>query len=235
MSGTVLSINGLLKQYSALRPLRVRSLEVASGERVAIGGLDAAASELFVNLVTGASLPDEGSVVTFGRSTAEISDGDAWLASLDRFGIVSPRAVMLEGATVRQNLALPFTLEIDSVPAHVLDQVTVLARECGIGSADLDKRAADLPAQVRTRVHLARAVALDPQLLLIEHPTVEVVEQERVPLARDMAAVVQARGASALVMTMDVEFAEVVAHRSLTLQPATGALVPWKRRRGWFR
>ena len=39
----------------------------------------------------------------------------------------------------------------------------------------------------------------------------------------------------ALVMTTDVEFAGAVAHRSLALQPATGALAPWKKTRGWFR
>ena len=69
--------------------------------------------------MTGASLPDEGDVRVFGRSTAAVSDGDEWLASLDRFGIVSERAVLLEGATLMQNLALPFALDIDPVrPEH---------------------------------------------------------------------------------------------------------------------
>ena len=62
-----------------------------------------------------------------------------------------------------------------------------------------------------------------------------VADAEKVPLAQDVANVVHGRGATALVMTMDVAFAEAVGHRSLEVQPATGAVVPWKQKRGWFR
>ena len=232
---TAISIAGLQKNYGALRPLRIQSLEVAAGERVALGGIDGPAAEVLVNLVTGATLPDAGTVHTFGASTAEISDGDEWLASLDRFGIVSPRAVLLEGSTLQQNLALPFTLELDPVPAAIAVQVAALAAECGIAPEHLPQLGGELSAPLRARTHLARALALNPQVLLVEHPTVQVDERERPPLARDFAAAIGGRGMAALIMTMDVEFAGQVAHRSLTLQPATGALVPWKAKRGWFR
>ena len=234
-SEPIIHISGLQKNYSGLRPLRIRTLDVGKAERVALGGLDAVAAELLVNLVTGATLPDAGSVSVFAQSTAAISDGDAWLSSLDRFGIVSPRAVMLEGSTLEQNLALPFTLQIDAIAADVRERVSSLAAECGIARADLSRQVGELPAHVRLRAHLARAVALEPALLLVEHPTVEVAEGEKVPLARDVAAVAGHRGIAALIITTDVEFAETVAHRSLALQPATGDLVPWRKKRGWFR
>ena len=235
MSTPVISITGMQKHYGALRPLRIQTLEVGERERVALGGLDAPAAEVLVSLVTGATLPDEGTVAVFGRSTADVTEADAWLASLDRFGIVSPRAVILEGSTLQQNLALPFTLEIDPVPRPVAEQVASLAAECGISADQLTRPAAELAPHVRTRAHLARALAVNPELLLIEHPTAEVAETERLPLARDIAAAAGGRGAAALIVTLDVEFAETVAHRSLALQPATGALGPWKTRRGWFR
>jgi ABC-type transporter Mla maintaining outer membrane lipid asymmetry ATPase subunit MlaF len=230
-----LRVTDVQKNYSGLRPLRVRALEIAPAERVALGGVDAAATELLVNLITGASLPDAGHITVFGRTTAEISNGDEWLASLDRFGIVSPRAVILEGATLLQNLALPFSLQIDPVPEAVSAQASSLAAECGIAASDLHRQAGELPAHVRARAQLARAIALKPELLLIEHPTADLADGERLPLARDIAAVAGGRGAAALIITTDVEFAEAVAHRSLALQPATGALVPWKRKRGWLR
>jgi len=235
MSDTVLRLDGVQKNYGALRPLRIQSLEVAAGERVALGGFDALAAEVLVNLVTGAVLPDEGTVVVFGQATAGISDGDAWFASLERFGIVSPRAVMLEGSTLLQNLALPFTLEIDPVPPGLRAQVEQLAADCGIAGEALKMRAGDVPGDVRVRVHLARALALDPTLVLIEHPTADVDEAVKAPLAVDLARAIEARQVSALIVTLDVEFAGMVAHRSLQLQPATGALVPWKKTRGWFR
>ncbi len=231
----VLRVTGLHKTFGGLRPLRMRTLELQPRERVAISGLDATAAELFVNLLTGASLPDEGTVVTVGRPTSDVTQGDEWLASLDRFGIVSPRAVLLEGATLRQNLTLPFTLEIDDVPPELLQKVTTLARDAGISEHELSTPVAELPGETRMRAHLARAVALGPQLLLVEHPTSNVAEEHRPQLGRDFAAVGDRYGTAMLVMTQDLEFAEPVAHRLLALQPATGALLPWSRKRGWFR
>ena len=235
MSEPAVRLTGVQKNYAALRPLRIQSLEIGARERVALGGLDAAAAEVLVNLVTGAALPDEGTVTVFGRATADIADGDAWLASLDRFGIVSPRAVLLEGSTLLQNLALPFTLEIDPVPAGIRARVETVAAECGIPLEHLPRQAGELPQHVRVRAHLARAVALDPALVLVEHPTADVDTVAKTVLARDLARVIEGRGTAALILTLDVEFAEVAAHRSLQLQPATGALVPWKKKRGWFR
>jgi phospholipid/cholesterol/gamma-HCH transport system ATP-binding protein len=231
----VVRIAGVQKAYSGLRPLRIQQLEVAPAERVALGGLDGAAAEILVNLVTGAAVPDEGTIAVFGRDTRDIADGDAWLASLERFGIVSSRAVILEGSTLQQNLALPFTLQIDAIPQGIAGQVSALAVECGIGLDYMGTPAGELPPGVRVRAHFARALALNPELVIVEHPTADILETERVPLARDIARVLEGRGITALIVTLDVEFAEAVAPRSLTLQGATGALVPWKKKRGWFR
>ena len=235
MSEMILELKEVRKNYGGLRPLRIRTVTIAAGERVAISGLDAGAAEILVNLVTGATLPDEGTVSTFGRITSEIADGDAWLASLDAFGIVSPRAVMLDAATVQQNLAMPFTLEIEPVPPAVAANVEALAIECGIDLQRLPERAAEQTPLTRARIHLARAVALEPRLLVLEHPTAGLAEMDRVPLAQSIAAVADVRKLAMLVITQDPEFAAIVAHRSLALEPATGALVSWKRKRGWFR
>lgn len=229
----VLQMTGVSKTYHALRPLRIASLTITAGERVAISGVDAGAGELLVNLVTGASLPDTGEVLVFGRRTAEIADGDEWLDSLERFGLVSPRGVLLEGSTLEQNLAMPFTLSIDDMAADVRDRVRGLGRRCGI---DVDRwlavRAGDLPAELRVRAHLARALALGPELVVVEHPTMDVEPGARPRLAVDVAQACSAGRATLLVLTNDEEFARVVAPRSLTLHGATGELKPVKR--GWF-
>ena len=230
-----LEILGVRKTYAGLRPLRLNDLRVAAGERVALSGLDAAAAELFINLVTGAGVPDEGTVRTFGRPTSEITDGDVWLASLDQFGIVSPRAVLLEEATVEQNLAMPFTLSIDPIPREVADRVRALAEECGLSVDQLSAQAATLSGIARARIHLARAAALAPKLLVLEHPTADIAPADRETFGKDAARVAENRQLAALAITMDLDFAEPFAHRSLALEAATGALKPWTRKRGWFR
>jgi ABC-type lipoprotein export system ATPase subunit len=228
----VLQITGVRKNYAALRPLRIKELAIAPRERVAVMGLDAAAAELMVNLVTGASLPDEGEVQVFGKRTVDVDNGETWLASLDAFGIVTDRAVMLEGATLAQNLALPFTLAIDPIEPETHDRVVRLAAECDIPSEWLDQQAGGLPPGIRARTHLARAIALGPALLLMEHPTAALPETERGAFGLVVAHVCETRRLATLAMTLDPVFAAAAAQRVLTLQPATGVLAPQKR--GWL-
>ena len=229
----ILEIRGVSKNYSGLRPLRITELTIAAGERVTVGGIDAGAGELLVNLVTGASVPDAGEIRIFGQPTAGIPDGDAWLDLLERFGIVSPRAVLLEGSTLLQNLAIPFTLEIEPVPEPIAQRVAELAGQCGLDPARwLGVRAGDLPADIRVLAHLARALALNPEFIVVEHPTADVAPAARDGLARAVARACDGRRVATLVLTNDEVFAKAVAPRNLKLDGATGQLKPLKK--GWF-
>jgi ABC-type transporter Mla maintaining outer membrane lipid asymmetry ATPase subunit MlaF len=229
----VLEIHNVSKNYSALRPLRIAALTIMSGERVSIGGMDAGAGEVLVNLVTGASLPDAGEIRVFGRATADIVSGDEWFDSLERFGIVSPRAVLLDGSTLQQNLAMPFTLQIDPVPSEVAERVCQLALECGIDPGRwLGVAGGELPADVRVLAHLARALALNPSFIIIEHPTADVAPAARTSLAGATARACSGRRVTTLVLTNDDAFGKAVAPRNLKLDGATGELTPIKK--GWF-
>lgn len=229
----VVEISGVTKAYGALRPLRLQSLTVRRGERVSIAGLDAAAAETLINLITGASLPDAGEIRVFGRRTADVADGDEWLTSLDRYGIVSDRAVLLEGATLAENLALPLTLEIDPLAPEMRARAGQLAEECDILPAWLEQPCAQVPAEIRVRTHLARAVALDPELLLMEHPTALLEGPLGQQFGELVRRVAEARRLTVVMVSMDAGFAAAAAARSLTLEAASGALKP--ARRGWFR
>jgi ABC-type transporter Mla maintaining outer membrane lipid asymmetry ATPase subunit MlaF len=229
----VLQIRNVRKQYHGLRPLRITELSIAAGERVALSGLDAGAAEVLVNLVTGASLPDEGEVIVTGRSTASIADGEDWLASLDRFGIVSPRAVLLDAATLLQNLAMPLTLDIEPVPPGIAERVNALAREAGIDAVQLEKPIAALDAVTRARAHLARAVALEPSLLILEHPTAGFVAGDGASFGQAVASVAGARSLATLMISEDAEFSAAAATRRLALHGASGDLRPPRRRLFW--
>jgi ABC-type transporter Mla maintaining outer membrane lipid asymmetry ATPase subunit MlaF len=230
VSDSILRLTGIRKQYGALRPLRLQALSVGGGERVALSGFDAGAAEVLVNLVTGASVPDEGTVEVGGRATHAIADGDEWLAWLDRFGIVSPRAVLLDAATLRQNLAMPLTLQIDPIPADEAAAVIELADAVGLDGAMLDRPIAGLDAAQRARAHLARAIALGPSLLIMEHPTVGFTPGQAKPFGETVARVAASRALATLIISEDAEFSAAAAERRLALQPATGELRPPRRR-----
>ncbi len=222
----VVHCTGVVKDYRGLRPLRLLDLQVSAGDRVVLGGIDVIGAEVVTNLINGATLPDQGEVRVFGQATHEITDGEAWLAALDHFGVVTARAVLLEGMTVRQNVALPLTIEIDPVPDALLPEVDALAAEAGIDAEWLDTLAHALPVPMRMRIHLARALALSPRLVLMEHPTAALEAQDRAAFADDVRRVADARGFTLVAVSQDREFARRVATRHLQLHPGTGALNP---------
>jgi ABC-type transporter Mla maintaining outer membrane lipid asymmetry ATPase subunit MlaF len=226
----ILRITNVRKNYQGLRPLRLRELVVPPGEQVGISGLDAGAAEVLVNLVTGASVPDEGEVLVLGHRTSDVANGDEWLASLDRFGIVSPRAVLLDAVSVGQNLAMPFTLRIDPIPPDTAVRVRALAGQVGIPADRLDAPTADLSPDLRVRVHLARAIALDPALLILEHPTATLARDAARPFGRTVQSVAKARGLAALIISEDGAFSDAAASRRFTLNGGTGELKPARRR-----
>lgn len=229
MSHPVLSIQGVTKQYGALRPLRIEQLDVEPGQHIAIVGLDQPAAEVFINLVTGGGLPDTGSVIVNGRSTADIADSTDWLSTLDQFGIVSDRAPLIEPLSVIQNLAMPFTLDIEPPEPDVADKAAALARDVGLPESSWHRPVHELDANGHVRIRLARALALGPALLLLEHPSATLERGDVVAFGRDVRAIVSPRGATAITLTMDRDLAGTIAAKTLTLDPVSGRL-----KEGWL-
>jgi ABC-type transporter Mla maintaining outer membrane lipid asymmetry ATPase subunit MlaF len=226
MSDWLLELRQVRKEYGALRPLRLRELRVARGALVALLGFDAPAAGTFVDLVTGATLPEAGEVRAFGFDTAAITDGDEWLRTLDRFGILSDRAVLLDELTVGQNLAMTITLAIDPIPADVRGRIEALASEVGLAADLIDRKVATLTPAGKLRVRLGRAVALGPDLLLLEHPTATLSGDDVDKFAADVRRLGAARALTMVAVTADAAFASAMTPDVLRLQPATGDLVP---------
>ena len=142
--------------------------------------------------------------------------------------------MLLDRLTVIQNLAMPFTLDIEPPPDDVRQRVAALADEVGLPASAAERPIADLDAAGRLRVRLARALALEPSLLLLEHPSAELSRSPAREIAQRIRAIARRRSAAVLTATVDDRFANAVADRVLTVDAATGRL----RERGltkWFR
>lgn len=222
MTPPVLEILSVAKQYGGLRPLRIERLTIAAGELVALTGVDQPAAEMLTTLVSGASLPDAGTVALFGHRTDTIRDSREWLVYIDRIAIVSERAALLESLTVIQNLAMPFTLEVEPPPEEVTRAACALATEAAVPEAYWGQPVSTLDRAALLRVRLARALALSPELLLLEHPTAYLDQPLAKAFVSDLRSIARSRGLATVLMTMDADLAAASASRVLKWEPATG-------------
>jgi len=232
VTASVLEFAEVAKHYGGLRPLRVAQLRVEPGQRTAIVGLDRPGAEVFVNLATGATLPDAGTVTIFDRATSAITDSSDWLTTVDRIGIVSERAVLLEQLTVVQNLAMPFTLDVEPPPPAERVRAEALALEVGVAEPHWATPLAGLDPLAAMRVRLGRAVALDPAVVLLEHASASLSRDASAEFAASVRAVATRRQIAVVVLTADESFARGIGATVLAHEPATGRLK--ESGRGWF-
>ncbi len=228
------ALTGVIKPFGGPMPLRVAQFQFAPGDRVVLSGLDALAAEMFMHILTGAALPESGRVEVFGRATDQIETDTAWLASLDRFGLVSNRAVLLEQSTIAENLALPLTLSIDPMAPDVRAAVARMAADAGLDASRLDAPAGTMTPGERMRAHLARAIATDPDVLLLEHPTATLGDGGAA-FGDTLRTLSDTRGLAWFAISEDAAFARASGGRALRLNPSTGDVRPaggfWRR---WF-
>jgi len=227
---SILEIDNVIKPYGGLRPLRLQRLEVHAGERVGIAGVDQTMAEVFVNLVTGATLPEQGVVRLSGRATSDIADSADWLATVDRFGIVSERVVLLDQFTLAQNIAMSLTLDLEPLAGDIRSRVDALGREVGLSPDELPCRAGDVGAATRLRTRLARAIVTGPSALLVEHPAVNLTGAEMTSIGEDIARLSQHRAVAVIVLCATPDLGRTLVERMLALNGATGALTEEKRR-----
>lgn len=221
----LIEIADLEKAYPGLPTIRFRHLVVRPGDRYVIQGLDTGASEALVHLMTGAALPDRGEVRLDGKRTQDVATDLDWLTSLDRFGIVTERAVLLDGLSLAGNLALPMTIEVDPMTPAVRHQVDDLARAVGLDEVRLDQRAVQLPPAERIRVHLARALAVGPKALLLEQPTAALSPTEAAAFGTVLRRVADERGLAWVAFANDPAFAGAAGGRHGQLSLETGEWV----------
>lgn len=233
MTAPVVVLADVEKVHGGDHPLRVNALSIASDTQMSLFGLDAPGAEMFVHLVTGAVLPERGTITVGGRSTRDIATDTDWLASLDRFGLVSNRAVLIDVLPIAANLALPLTLAIDPMDAETRTRVEALAVEVGLQPARLPAQTASLTAGERLRVHLARALAAGPEVLLLEHPTAGLGEaDERAAFGRTLRRIARHRRLAWVALTDDPTFADTAGGIRATLDVVSGrteTLTAWRR------
>ena len=117
---------------------------------------------------------------------------------------------------------MPFSLEIEPPPPEIRDQATRLAGEAGLSRETWDQPVGELDPVARVRLRIARALALNPSIVLFEHTSATLPRPDVVAFGHEIRALAERRAVAVIALTMDQEFAAAVAAKVLTLDGATG-------------
>ncbi len=225
MADTLARLDGAVVRYPSLaRPLGPLDLTVAHGEIVALVGASGAGKSTALRLLAGLEQPAAGCV---DRPSG-------------RTGFVFQSPTLMPWADARTNAALP--LELSGVPApEARSRADTALSAVGLGDRTT-ARPRQLSGGMAMRVSLARALAVEPDLLLLDEPFAALDSITRRGLIEDLHRLWAARSVAMVFVTHDVEEAAYLAGRVVVLSAADGRAVadiampgPLPRPEGWRR
>jgi phospholipid/cholesterol/gamma-HCH transport system ATP-binding protein len=169
-SAAVIAVEGLRKSFGNQTVLNGISLSVKRGETLAVLGRSGTGKSVLLRLIIGLEKPDSGSVRIHGQDIAGLA--------LDRMGEIRTKmgflfqhAALYDSLTVEQNVAFPLQHHKKEMSkSERADRVRELLTEVGMEGA-LAKMPSDISGGMQKRAGLARALALEPDILLLDEPT----------------------------------------------------------------
>lgn len=150
--------------------LRLESLAVGPGARVACIGPSGSGKSTLVNLMSGVITPQEGEVWLAGQRLGGLTPGERRRLRLERVGMVFQEFELLEYLSVRENLLLTQTLLHGRAGREAQERAGMLADRAGIGRY-MDRKPRRLSQGERQRVAICRALVSPVALLLCDEPT----------------------------------------------------------------
>jgi len=191
------------------------SLAILPGETMVIMGSSGCGKSTTLRMMIGDYLPDEGTVKMFGHDLATL-DEDAMNAARKKFGILFQSGALLNSMTVGENIALPLR-EHTNLDDNVIQIIIKMKLEL-VGLRDFEHlMPAQLSGGMKKRVGLARAIALDPQILFYDEPTAgldPIATAVTDQLIRDLT---RKLGVTSVVVTHDMASAFRIADRMAML------------------
>ena len=209
--GPMLSVSGVSKQFGGLRAVDAVSLEVRAGEIVSIIGPNGAGKTTLFNLLTGQLAPTEGEVRFEGRPINAVPPhGRAALGMGRTFQIAKP----LIALTALENVMIGAFLRDASLNAARDRALAVLDR---VGMAHLaGRRAGDLTLSERRRLEVARALALQPRIVLLDEVMAGLNQSE---VAQEIALLrtLHAQGLTFLIIEHNLKVVRAFSDRVVVL------------------
>lgn len=168
-SGPVISLRGISKSFPGLTVLNGIDLDVARGETVVIIGRSGSGKSVLLKIVAGLMKPDAGTVAIDGVRLDQVDRRTLMLMRL-RLGFVFQSAALFDSLTISQNVGLGL-LETSRLNGEEIAHIVAERLEWVGLEGQGDKLPSQLSGGMRKRASLARAIAMNPEVVLYDEPT----------------------------------------------------------------
>ncbi len=206
----ILSLKDACKSYGDTPVLKNINLDVAEGEFVVLLGFSGTGKTTLINLLAGLEPPTSGAVTFKGAPITE--------PSRER-GVIFQSYSLMPWLTVQGNVALAVDTMFPDLPrAERSAKVDHYVGMVGLSPA-ASRRPAELSGGMRQRVNVARALAMDPEVLLLDEPLSALDALTRANLADEIEAIWDADKKTCVLITNDVDEAIILADRIIALNP----------------
>jgi phospholipid/cholesterol/gamma-HCH transport system ATP-binding protein len=230
------AIHNLRKSFGQQKVLNGISLAVASGETVVVLGRSGTGKSVLLKLLIGLQKPDSGSIRIQGQEITNLHFKDLNQIRM-KIGFLFQQAALYDSLSIEENVAFPLDRTSNLGRADRKERVRALLETVG-----MEQHARKLPSEIsggmKKRVGLARALALEPEIMLFDEPTAGLDPITAAEINQLILDLQEKRKITSIVVTHDIRGARTVSHKLILLNEgnivAQGTFEEFKKNRDPF-
>ena len=219
---TPLVVRQLHKSFGSQNVLNGVDLTANRGETVVVLGRSGTGKSVLLKLIVGLQKPESGSIRIHGQEVVGL-EMNRLNEIRKKIGFLFQQAALYDSLTVEENVAFPLERHTTLSDAERKERVRGLLASVGM-ERDLAKMPSDISGGMQKRVGLARALALDPDILLFDEPTSGLDPITAAEIGELIVKLKTERNLTSIVVTHDVHGAKSFADRVVLLREGKVAI-----------